>query len=150
MRTRTFIAASAAALALTGGVVAAAHADGGGVGGGRAGTAQAESGALAKGTPNGTEYSFQGYGTVTWIDHETSGTREDRDDFYVDDSNGDGYSFRLTVYKGGKTYTKHVYDGAAKTLNVGNVKKGKKVYFKVCGYNNGHKVDCSAKKWWRE
>ncbi|MEU6676627.1 hypothetical protein [Streptomyces sp. NPDC046925] len=52
----------------------------------------------------------------------------------------------MRVYWKGQTYKKHAYSGATKTLDIGDVKKGQKVEFRACGYDNGHKIGCSGKQ----
>ncbi|MEU6765748.1 hypothetical protein ABZ916_24920 [Streptomyces sp. NPDC046853] len=49
------------------------------------------------------------------------------------------------MYWKGQTYKKHAYSGATKTLGIDDVKKGQKVKFRACGYDNGHKIGCSGK-----
>ncbi|MGH4034139.1 hypothetical protein ACQB60_35040 [Actinomycetota bacterium Odt1-20B] len=140
MRTARLIAASAATLALTAGAVGAAHAAEAPASGDSRST-------LAGGTKDEKQWHITGadgadYGFVEWDDYKGS---DDRDNFRVRDSHPNWTSIQLRVYWKGHTYKKHAYSGATKTLGIGDVKKGQKVKFRACGYNDGHKIGCSAK-----
>ncbi|MEU0634501.1 hypothetical protein [Streptomyces sp. NPDC005989] len=122
---RRFLAAGVAVLALAGTAV---------------GTAQASSG----GTPDGSTFSWGGYGWVTWLD--------DGDNFALTDRRGDGKSIELRVLRGvPNPDTAHAYGGETIVRNFGNLKDGHKVYFQLCGSDNGKPSGgCSTEVWWEE
>lgn len=87
---------------------------------------------------------------MVWDDYTSNGA--DVDSLTIDDANLDARSSELRVYKSktGKLWKKvHVYNGKTATIDV-NIKKGKKIYFKVCGYNDGAKKGCTGRGYFRE
>ncbi|MEV3919711.1 hypothetical protein [Actinomadura coerulea] len=126
---RKMLATAAAGTMIAGGVLAT--------------TAPAQA---ADGTPDAWNVSLPG-GWVIWDDYYGS---KDRDNFVVQDKGLDGTSFEIRIYWNGRTYKKHLYHNDKATVDIGNVPKGRKVYFKTCVWNNGHVQSCVGKMWFRE
>ncbi|MGW2180343.1 hypothetical protein ACWCXX_20000 [Streptomyces sp. NPDC001732] len=156
MSKRALLASGAAVLLSAGALgTTSALADSSGTsraGGGAATVAQA--GAKAKGTPDGYVWNAyiknHRYADVIWDDYTSNGA--DVDSITIDDANLDGRSSQLRVYKSrtGPLWKKvHAHNGGTKTIDV-NIKKGKKIYFEVCGYNDGAKQGCTGRRYFRE
>lgn len=85
-----------------------------------------------------------------WNDYKDSNHSYDLDDLWLTDRRGDSRSMSLTVYRNGKPYERaHAYNGDTKKLYLWNVKKGEKVFWTACMWNDGVKVDCEN-HWSRE
>lgn len=87
---------------------------------------------------------------VTWDDYVDYDHSIDRDDLWVQDAWGDGYSTQLRVYWGGEVHTTHAYAGEKVRLDIGNVPNNKKVYFDVCQWDDGERIRCTDTFWFRE
>ncbi|QOV33297.1 hypothetical protein IM697_23995 [Streptomyces ferrugineus] len=150
---RTLVASGAAALLSAGALGApSALADSTGPqAGGTTTTAQPR--AMANDTPDG--YAWEAYiqnhryANVIWDDYTSDGA--DVDSLTIDDTNFDGYSSELRVYKSnGNLYKKvHAYNGGTKTIQK-KTSNGGKAYFRVCGWNNGAQKGCTGKHYFRE
>ena len=111
------------------------------------GLATATNASAAAGTRDNHVYNIDGRwfpnGYVMWNDYKDSNHSYDLDDLWLTDRGDDGKSVSLTVYRNGKFYKHaHAYNHETKKVYLWNLKKGEKVFWTACVWNNGVKGPC--------